>query len=62
MGASATGRPSPHEDPVRISYVTDDFSAELAEIELGLTRVLGQPPDEDQVMAEYERRHGRIDG
>lgn len=61
MGAEQVGPSQLAEDPVRVSYVTDVQSAEFAEIELGLTRALGQPPDEDQIMAEYERRHGRQD-
>jgi hypothetical protein len=41
---------------VDITYATDQDQAELAEIELRLTAATGQPPTEDEIVAEFDRR------
>jgi len=46
------GQPS-----VEVSYVDTAFQAELVDIEMRLTGASGLPPSEDQIMAEYIRRH-----
>ena len=40
-----------------ISYVSTAYQAELMEIESGLTLAKGVPPNEDEIVAEYHRRH-----
>src|SRR5438046_2423962 len=42
---------------VDISYITDQVSQEFMEIEFALTRATGQPPTEEEVIGEFERRH-----
>jgi len=42
---------------VEVSYVDTLFQQELVEIELRLTAAVGLPPSEDQILAEYVRRH-----
>lgn len=47
----------PSQPPVEVSYADTAMQAEFMEIELGLTEATGLPPTEDQVMAEWLRRH-----
>lgn len=49
-------QPDPSLPPVEITYTDTRQQVELMEIELALTRAIGQPPSEDDVLAEYERR------
>jgi hypothetical protein len=44
-----------------VTTVDTELAAEMAEIELTLTRSLGQLPSEDQILAEYERLHAEPD-
>ena len=50
---------SAHPDlaPTEITFVQDAEQAERMEIEVGLTRARGLPPTEDEILAEFERRH-----
>ena len=40
-----------------ISFVSSEYQAELMEIEMGLTHAKGMVPNEDEILAEYHRRH-----
>lgn len=50
------------DDSVEVAYVDDAMQAELMEIELRLAQATGRPPNESQVMAEYERVHDLTPG
>jgi len=50
-------QPDPDQAPVEVSYVDTVFQAELVDIEMRLTAAVGLPPSEDQILAEYVRRH-----
>lgn len=41
---------------VEVTYVNEVQQRTLMEIELGLTGATGQPPTEEEVLAEYDRR------
>lgn len=43
---------------IEVSYVNDEYQAAIMDIELRLTQASGQPPSEDEILAEYERRFG----
>lgn len=43
---------------VEVTYVQDEQRAEFMEIELQLTRARGTPATEEEIFAEWERRHG----
>ena len=45
---------------VAITYVSDAQQAEFMEIELRLTQATGQPPTEEEVLLEWERRHPQV--
>lgn len=47
----------PAVPPVEVTYVDTQVQAEFLEIELGLTQAKGTPPTEDQILAEWFRRH-----
>ena len=47
----------PSVPATEVSFVSNEFQAELMEIETGLTYAKGVPPNEDEVLAEYHRRH-----
>lgn len=52
------GREGSEADPlVTITYVDNEASAEMMDIETRLTAARGMPPTEDEIMAEWERRH-----
>lgn len=53
----ASSTPAEDLEPTTISYVNNAEQAELAEIELAMTRRMGIPPSEDEVMAEFNRRY-----
>lgn len=53
-----TIQPAPGVPAVEVAYVNDDYQAEIMDIELRLTGASGAPPTEDEILAEYERRHG----
>lgn len=53
-----TIQPTPGVPAVDIAYVNDGYQAEIMDIELRLTGASGAPPTEDEILAEYERRHG----
>lgn len=40
-----------------VSYADTDTQQEFADIELRLTAAKGLPPTEDEILAEFERRH-----
>lgn len=57
-----TQAPAAEEPPrIRVSEVDPLLAAEMAEIEMQLHYVKGEAPDEDEVMKEYQRRHGDED-
>lgn len=61
-GSLARLAPAPLADPpsgseLEVTYVSDAYQAEVMDIELRLTRALGMPPTEEEVLAEWERRH-----
>lgn len=57
-----THAPAEGADPaVLITEVDTQLAAEMAGIELTLTGTLGQPPTEEQILAEYERLHHEPD-
>lgn len=51
----------PEGPPVLITEVDTQLANELSIIELTLTRSLGMPPTEDQVLEEYQRLHTEED-
>jgi hypothetical protein len=50
-------QPDPDQPGVEVSYVDTLFQQELVDIEMRLTAAVGIPPSEDQILAEYVRRH-----
>lgn len=50
-------RPASPEDPAfAVSYVNDGEAAEMMDIELRLTAATGQPPTEEEIIREWDRR------
>lgn len=47
----------PERPAVEVSYVNDREAAEWADIELGLTAARGMPPTDEEILAEWTRRH-----
>lgn len=56
-----TTQPNPDLPPVTITHVSQQEQAEYMEIELALTKAAGHPPTEDEILAEFYRRHGEPD-
>lgn len=46
----------PSRPAVEVEYVDTERAAELMEIELRLTNARGEPPTEDEILLEYDRR------
>lgn len=53
---------SPQVPAVEVTYVDDQVQAEWMAIDLALTQVMGRLPSEDEVQAEYDRRHPTVEG
>lgn len=53
---------SPDAPLVEITHVDDQMAEEFMSIELGLTQAKGLPPSEDEILQEYDRRHGHSEG
>lgn len=47
----------PTAPAVEVTYADQPQQQEFMDIELRLTAARGQPPTEDEILAEYERRH-----
>lgn len=43
--------------PIEVSYVDTDLQQEMVDIESRLTAARGLPPTEDEIVAEFVRRH-----
>lgn len=57
-----TVQPDPNRPAVEVHFVNDNYQAEIMDIELRLTGASGAPPTEDEILAEYEKRHGQEGG
>lgn len=57
-----TIQPTPGVPAVEVNYINDSYQAEIMDIELRLTGASGSPPTEEEVLVEYERRHGQEGG
>lgn len=57
-----TVQPDPKLPAVEVNFVNDAYQAEIMDIELRLTGASGAPPTEDEILAEYEKRHGQEGG
>lgn len=51
-------QPDPNAPPVEVSYVNETHQRLLMDVELRLTQAKGQPPTEDEIMAEFDRLQG----
>lgn len=50
-------QPNPNIPAVEIAYVDNDYQLEMVDIEARLTLARGLPPTEEEILAEYIRRH-----
>lgn len=50
-------QPSPDVPPVEVTYVDNDYQVEMMDIEARLTAARGAPPSEEEIFAEFVRRH-----
>lgn len=46
-----------NEGDTEVTYVNDAVQAEWMDVEMRLTQAKGIPPSEDEILAEWERRH-----
>lgn len=51
-------QPDPNAPPVEVSYVNAEHQRLLMEVELRLTQAKGQPPSEEEILAEFDRLSG----
>lgn len=51
---------SPDSPAFSVSYVNDEEAAAMMDVELRLTAATGQPPTEDEVLAEWDRRYPEL--
>lgn len=61
QGWTQTEDPGVEAPPLMVTEVDSELANDMAVIELTLTRSLGMPPTEDQILAEYERLHTEED-
>lgn len=52
-----TVQADPSRPPVEVTYVNETQQREFMDIELRLTAARGTPPSEEEILAEWERRH-----
>jgi hypothetical protein len=50
-------QPNPDLPAVEVTYVDTEYQIELMDIEARLTSARGAPPSDEEVLAEYVRRH-----
>lgn len=48
---------TPDQPPVEVTYVNNAYQEEVMDIETRLTAARGAPPSEEEILAEFVRRH-----